>query len=279
MAKPQPTYAHIRIPHQIGEHIMVSQFTARQRRILDLILRLSWGCGKEEAQIPRQRDFGVVGVGEGHIKTELERLVRDNIIRRDCDRYALNRDLTQWRVSRFRGYHREELTGLVGLNLNQSGNRFRRWEGGTYRGRKPKPTEVGSPSDTTSATPKEKNNKQNNKQNIDTCILVFDHWNKQNIIVHKKVTDDVRSVIVRTLRSYSVEEVNSAISNYAEIVQGQEYFFNYRWTLRDFLKRGIEKFMDLEVCKSNYREAGIGKTRHSRDLPKVYTPSPDYDDL
>lgn len=276
MAKPQRTEAHIRIPHQIGEQFMVSQFTARQRRILDLILRLSWGCGKEEAHIPHQRDFDLIGIGEGHIKRELELLLRDNIIRRDGGKYALNKDFVEWRVSRVRGYHQEKLTRLVGLNLNQSENSFPKREVEAYRSGKSKLTEVGISSDTKSATPKG-SVKENLKEN--NYIVIFDHWNKQNIIVHKKITDDVRSVIVRTLRSYSVEEVNSAISNYAEIVQGQEYFFNYRWTLRDFLKRGIEKFMDLEVCKSNYREAALGKTRHSRDLPKVYTPSPDYDDL
>jgi len=87
---------------------------------------------------------------------------------------------------------------------------------------------------------------------------IFNYWNQQNIIVHQKLSDDVRSVIVRTLRSYSVEEVKSAIRNYAEIVHGDEYFFNYKWTFKDFLKRGMEKFIDLEVAKSNFRkEEGV----------------------
>jgi len=88
---------------------------------------------------------------------------------------------------------------------------------------------------------------------------IFNHWNQQNIIAHKKLTDDVRSVIVRTLRSYSVEEVKSAISNYAEIVHGEQYYFSYRWTLKEFLKRGLEKFADLEIAKSNFRKEETGK--------------------
>jgi len=95
---------------------------------------------------------------------------------------------------------------------------------------------------------------------------IFNHWNQQNIIVHKKLTDDVRSVIVRTLRSYSVEEVKLAISNYAEIVHGEEYFFNYKWTLKEFLKRGIEKFADLEIAKSNFRKEGRDNRMKSRRL-------------
>jgi len=108
--------------------------------------------------------------------------------------------------------------------------------------------------------------------------LILDHWNQQNIIVHKKLADDVRSVIVRTLRSYSVEEVKSAISNYAEILQGPQYFFKYKWTLKDFLKRGIEKFMDIEIAKSNFMKEQGGKDK-GRRLPKKYTPTEDYPDL
>jgi hypothetical protein len=98
---------------------------------------------------------------------------------------------------------------------------------------------------------------------------IFNYWNQQNIIVHQKLVNDVRSVIVRTLRSYSVEEVKSAISNYSAIVHGEEYFFNYKWTLKDFLKRGLEKFMDLEVAKSNFRkegrDSGMARPRLSTD--------------
>jgi hypothetical protein len=94
---------------------------------------------------------------------------------------------------------------------------------------------------------------------------IFNHWNEQIIIVHQKLTDDARSVIVRTLRSYSVEEVKSAISNYAEIVHGEEYFFNYKWTLKDFIKRGMDKFMDLEIAKSNFRkEERVTAVQHRR---------------
>lgn len=127
-------------------------------------------------------------------------------------------------------------------------------------------------------TPENPHTKLNETKLNNTITLVFNHWNQQNIIVHKKLTDDVRSVIVRTLRSYSVEEVQSAISNYAEIVNGDEYYFRYKWTLKEFLKRGMEKFTDLEVARSNFRRDEHGKGKDRR-LPKTYTPTPDYPDL
>ena len=110
------------------------------------------------------------------------------------------------------------------------------------------------------------------------CELIFDHWNQQNIMNHKKLPDDMRLAIGRSLKTYTMDEIKAAINNYTEILNGQEYFFKYKWTLRDFLKRGIEKFLDLEVAKSNFRREG-GTARNPRDLPKTYSDSPDYADL
>jgi len=118
MANPQPTDAHIRIAHSINEAIMMRDFTKRQRKILDLILRLSWGCNKKYAIIPRQRDFETIGIGESHIKAELVWLTQSRIIVIDGDSYSFNKDFDQWQVSRVMPFMPDKLTELVSLNLN-----------------------------------------------------------------------------------------------------------------------------------------------------------------
>ncbi len=140
MANPQPTDAHLRVAHQIFEQVMASDFTKRQGKILDLILRLSWGCGKKEAYIPRQKDFEVVGVGEGHIKAELRWLELAKVITISDNQYSFNKDYDQWRVSRAKGYDPEKLTTLVRINLSskpktyQSGKtNLPKWEDSTYQ--------------------------------------------------------------------------------------------------------------------------------------------------
>lgn len=120
MANPQPTDAHLRMAHSIGEQLMVSHFTEQQRRILDLILRLSWGCGKKQAKIPHQRDFEVVGVRESHVRAHLDWLVESKVILRDINTYSFNKDFDQWRVSRALAYTPQRLTELVSLNLNHN---------------------------------------------------------------------------------------------------------------------------------------------------------------
>lgn len=119
MANPQPTDAHLRVAHSINEAIMLRDFTKRQRKILDLILRLSWGCGEKYAYIPRQRDFSIVGVNEVDIKKELDWLSQSHIIFRDGNLYAFNKDFDAWQVSRVKPYEPQELSKLLSLNLGK----------------------------------------------------------------------------------------------------------------------------------------------------------------
>jgi hypothetical protein len=117
MANPQPGEAHLRMAHSIAEQIMVSHFSEQQRRILDLILRLSWGCGKMTAFIPHQRDFRLVGIGENRIKNHLDWLQSAKVINRAGQFYSFNRQFDQWRVSRAFAYCPQKISELVGLNL------------------------------------------------------------------------------------------------------------------------------------------------------------------
>jgi len=120
MANPQPTDAHLRVAHSINEAIMMRDFTKRQRKILDLILRLSWGCGKKEACIPYQKDFMIVGIAESHISTELKWLQVSKIIIVEGQTYSFNKDFCQWQISRVRPFQPDRLTELVSLNLNNT---------------------------------------------------------------------------------------------------------------------------------------------------------------
>lgn len=121
MANPQPTDAHLRMAHSINEAIMTRDFTKRQRKILDLIIRLSWGCNKKDAYIPHQRDFYVVGVHEVDVKRELDWLEVSKVIIRQDSFYWFNKDYDDWGVSRVKPYQPKKLSELLSLNLN--GNR------------------------------------------------------------------------------------------------------------------------------------------------------------
>jgi len=99
-----------------------------------------------------------------------------------------------------------------------------------------------------------------NKTKLNKTIYtsLFDHWNQSNIITHKKLTIDMKKAIDSVLANYSEDEVKQAISNYAEIVNGAQYYFDHKWTLVEFTKRehgnNIERFLDLEIAKANFRK-------------------------
>ena len=81
---------------------------------------------------------------------------------------------------------------------------------------------------------------------------LFDFWNEQKIIVHKTMNGS-ESALKAKLKDYTEEEIKQAITNYAKVLDGTEYFFKYRWTLKDFLNRGLEKFLQAARPLDNFR--------------------------
>jgi len=99
---------------------MISDFSKRQRSILDLIIRLSYGCEKEYAHIPIKRDFQTLaGIPEQHIKKELNRLAEDGVIIWDEDKceYSINDNFGNWKVPLIPHFSPERLQEVVKSNL------------------------------------------------------------------------------------------------------------------------------------------------------------------
>ena len=84
-------------------------------------------------------------------------------------------------------------------------------------------------------------------------IVVFKCWNEQKIMVHRKLTDKIKTKIQTILKDNSEEEILTSIKNYAFILHSPDYYFKYTWALEDFLPRGLRKFLDLEIARNNYR--------------------------
>jgi len=103
----------------------------------------------------------------------------------------------------------------------------------------------------------------------DIYTVIFNHWNSQHIKVHRKLTEKMKTKIRSVLKDYSQEEVCDAISTYAMILHGKEYFFNYVWSLDEFLGRGISKFDNRKVAINNFRK---DKPRQQQEQD-VYSPA------
>lgn len=105
-------------------------------------------------------------------------------------------------------------------------------------------------------------NTNNNDKEKEEILTLFNYWIDQKIIKHKKLTDKIKRKINSSLKDYSVNEIKSAIDNYKFILESPLYYFNYKWTLDDFLQRGLDKFIDLEIAKNNYKKETISNNGH-----------------
>jgi len=81
---------------------------------------------------------------------------------------------------------------------------------------------------------------------------IYIYWNNKKIMVHK-VVDTHRTAIRAALsKGFSTDEIKEAITNYSTILRSDRYIWTYKWTLSEFLKRGLERFMDGEIAKANF---------------------------
>ena len=98
-----------------------------------------------------------------------------------------------------------------------------------------------------------KNRLDKSRESRDSNVTnIYTHWNNQKVIVHRNI-DKYKSAIKAILKDYSEKEIIIAITNYKIILDGN-YRWDYRWELDKFLKRGIEKFKDLDIAKNNYKD-------------------------
>lgn len=98
---------------------------------------------------------------------------------------------------------------------------------------------------------------------------IFEHWNSKKIIVHKELSTVIKKSIEKSLEQYSLEEILGAIDTYSDILNSS-FYFSYKWSLSDFLKRGnaLCTFMEEGANKVNYdswKKGGVinGYTKES----------------
>ncbi|MEF3309337.1 replication protein [Paenibacillus sp. GYB004] len=115
MANPQPDQ-FTKLSNELYEAIMKTDFSKRQRSIIDLIIRLSYGCRKKSAVL-RSSDFELVGVLRGHIKKELDYLQMVNVLQIDGEIFALNKNYDTWRIGISKGFNQEKYQKVLGRNL------------------------------------------------------------------------------------------------------------------------------------------------------------------
>ena len=101
------------------------------------------------------------------------------------------------------------------------------------------------------------NNRVGKNDTDDNINLIFSYWNEKEIIHHTKLSEKTKKKIQSTLKDFSLEEIKTAIDNYAIVINGENYWWEYKWTLQDFLQRGLERFKDTPL--ENFEKKEINK--------------------
>ncbi|OPA77493.1 hypothetical protein BVG16_13645 [Paenibacillus selenitireducens] len=121
MASPQLGNGFVSIANELWDEIISRDFSKRQKEILLLILRLSYGCRKKHAHIPKLKYFSLCGVGPTHISKELKLLQTYKVItwERENMNFALNKDYDVWQVAAVKDWNPVDFNELLHLNLTE----------------------------------------------------------------------------------------------------------------------------------------------------------------
>jgi len=212
--------------NKLLEALIRSSFTLRELKVILTVLRFTHGFRREEAELSVRFISKATGIKFNHIGGIIENLKLKNIlsytrtgIYQQGRLIVLNKDFTSWNFN---------------SSPKRNSSRLRNYI---------------VPGSGTIIVPKSGTKKEIYKENINK---VFTHWNSKNIINHKKLNVGIESKIHSVLNDFTCEEILTAIDNYNFILTDDEYYFKYKWTLKDFLQRGLEKFLDKETAAVNY---------------------------
>jgi len=85
-------------------------------------------------------------------------------------------------------------------------------------------------------------------------IEIFNYYNSKNIKRTKELNLALSKSISKTLLIYDVEKIKILIDRYQKILNDPNYYFKYKWNLKEFLDRkgGITAFDDEGSKWENY---------------------------
>ena len=245
------------IAHVILEELAKIKLSPTQYRIILVIWRYTYGFRRKEHEFSLAFLSTATGCDKRQIQRELKGLVDraiivQKVVAGKVRKISFNKHYTQWINKSTIGEIDNGETDNGEIDNGETVN-----------------SAIGEIDN--SAIGEIDNQERNIKTNIkEIYISIFDHWNSKGIIKHKKLSDKAKGKINSLLDGgYTEAEIKKSIDVYSEIVEGEQYFFKYKWTFEEFLQRGFEKFKDEEVAKSNYLSKGQAQ---SRDAPKEKLP-------
>ena len=110
----------------------------------------------------------------------------------------------------------------------------------------------------------EQDNKRRKKEVLKKELyIVGNFWNSKGIIRHgPKTIENSLPVLKKHLLApfgrgdWWTDDICRAICNYEQVLNGDDYFWTHRWTLKEFLTRGLDRFVDDAKPLENFLKEG-----------------------
>lgn len=103
MGSPQLEDGYTRIANEFLEFLMTINLSSYQRRILDVIIRNTWGFGKKEDAISVSQFQYMTGLDRRHIQRTRQQLITMNAIAykgaRQVGSYSINKHYNTWKLA------------------------------------------------------------------------------------------------------------------------------------------------------------------------------------
>ena len=98
-----------------------------------------------------------------------------------------------------------------------------------------------------------------NKKTIEiskSVSRIFEHWKTKGLFPQEQLTETKQKAIDKALKTYTEENLISAIDNYAIVILDTEYFMSTKWYIETFLtqKNALPKFTNDGEKWLNYLE-------------------------
>jgi hypothetical protein len=104
---------------------------------------------------------------------------------------------------------------------------------------------------------------------------IINYWNTKKIIQVRKETPDLIHKLEKALKIYSYEEVIQGIDNYEKILHSTLTWWEYEWTLGEFISRagGLQVFLEKDIShyldKKNPQAIAIVKQEEKKRIEKA----------
>lgn len=250
MASPQLENGHTNIAHELLEALIRTPLSDYEHRVFWCIVRKTYGWNKKMDWISNSQISDMTDIKSPHVSRTLKKLIERKMIIKDGKMFGINKNYDMWILTQklpiqVNNICKQNNTKVTHIGKNETGNIKEKLPievtGVTYRGKNLLPIEVNT---------KEK------KETTTKYMEIFIHWNNKNIIVHNKLTNDMIKEMKKALKTFTLEEILGAIDHYSKALKDDDFYFTYRWSLLNFLKRkhGLADFMDDGEKWINYQD-------------------------